>query len=127
MKAASIDEGRAVQRLRGPEHGAAERMGDHDVIANFNGEQGTSLSVSDGLAKYAAPGVKNIGQPLRQIVERNRRCQQGVEHVHRSAGRARRRAGGRGSSAAGATARSVRPGSISAVAGGYGRRRPAVL
>ena len=36
-------EGRAVQRLRRPEHGAAERMGDHDVVANFDGEQGTSF------------------------------------------------------------------------------------
>ena len=44
------DEGRAVQRLRRPEHGAAERMGDHDVIANFNGEQGTSSGISNGLA-----------------------------------------------------------------------------
>ena len=55
------DEGCAVQRLRGPEHGAAERMGDHDVIANFNGEQGTSSGISNGLAKYAIPGVKNLG------------------------------------------------------------------
>ena len=37
------DEGRAVQRLRRPEYGAAERMGDHDVVAYFNGEQGTSF------------------------------------------------------------------------------------
>ena len=43
MKAASMTKGRAVQRLRRPEHGAAERMGDHDVIADFNGEQGTSF------------------------------------------------------------------------------------
>ena len=55
------DEGRAVQRLRRPEHGAAERMGDHDVVANFNGEQGTSSRISNGLAEYAAPGIKNIG------------------------------------------------------------------
>ena len=33
-------EGRAVQRLRRAEHGAAERMGDHDVVADFDGEQG---------------------------------------------------------------------------------------
>ena len=37
------DEGRAVQRLRRAEHGAAEGMGDHDVVANFNCEQGTSF------------------------------------------------------------------------------------
>ena len=37
------DEGRAVQRLRRAEYGAAERMSDHDVVANFNGEQGTSF------------------------------------------------------------------------------------
>ncbi len=43
MKAAVDDEGCAMQRLRRPEHGAAERMGDHDVVANFNSEQGTSF------------------------------------------------------------------------------------
>ena len=33
-------EGRAVQRLRRAEHRAAKRMGDHDVVADFDGEQG---------------------------------------------------------------------------------------
>jgi hypothetical protein len=32
-------DGRPVQRLRGPENGALERMGDHDVVANFDGKQ----------------------------------------------------------------------------------------
>ena len=40
------DEGRAMQRLRRAEHRAAERMGDHDVVANFDGEQGTPLKDS---------------------------------------------------------------------------------
>ena len=31
-------EGRAVQRLRRAEHGAAERMRDHDVVGYFDGE-----------------------------------------------------------------------------------------
>ena len=31
-------ESRAVQRLRRAEHLAAKRMGDHDVVANFDGE-----------------------------------------------------------------------------------------
>ena len=37
------DECGAMQRLRRPKHGAAERMGDHDVIADFDGEQVDSL------------------------------------------------------------------------------------
>ncbi len=32
------DEGRPVQPLRGTEHLAAKRMGDHDVMADFDGE-----------------------------------------------------------------------------------------
>ena len=37
-------EGRAVQRLRRAEHRAAERMGDHDVVADFDGEHRQPLS-----------------------------------------------------------------------------------
>ena len=37
--------GRAMQGLRRAEHGPAERMGDHDVVADFDGEQGTLLKV----------------------------------------------------------------------------------
>ena len=37
-------EGRPVQRLRRPEDGALERMGDHDVVANFDGKQGQLLN-----------------------------------------------------------------------------------
>src|SRR5664279_2379683 len=33
------DKGRAMQSLRRAEHGTAERMSDHDVVANFNGKQ----------------------------------------------------------------------------------------
>ena len=44
------DKGRAVQRLSRPKHGAFERMSDHDVIANFNCEQETSLRIGNGLA-----------------------------------------------------------------------------
>ena len=61
MNAASMTKVAPCSACAGPEHGAAERMGDHDVVANFNGEQGTSSRISDGLAEYAAPGVKNIG------------------------------------------------------------------
>ncbi len=39
-------EGRAVQRLRRAEHRAAKRMGDHDVVADFDGEQGMPLKDS---------------------------------------------------------------------------------
>ncbi len=38
------DERRAMQRLRRPEDLAAKRMGDHDVIANLDCEQGTLFS-----------------------------------------------------------------------------------
>jgi hypothetical protein len=54
-------------------------MGDHDVIANFNGEQGNSSGVSDGLAEYAIFGVENIRKPPGQILKQNRRRQQRVE------------------------------------------------
>ena len=36
-------EGRAVQRLRRAEHRAAKRMGDHDVVADFDSEHGRPL------------------------------------------------------------------------------------
>src|SRR5665213_1862067 len=36
-------EGRAMQRLRWAEQGAPKRMGDHDVVADFNDEQGNLL------------------------------------------------------------------------------------
>ena len=36
------DEGRAMQLLGGAEHRALERMGDHDVVTDFNGEHGQS-------------------------------------------------------------------------------------
>ena len=36
-------EGRAVQRLRRAEHRAAKRVGDHDVVADFDDEQGVPL------------------------------------------------------------------------------------
>ena len=40
-------EGRAVQRLRGAEDLALERVGDHDVVGNFDGVHGALLSSSD--------------------------------------------------------------------------------
>ena len=39
------DKGRPMQGLRRAEHGPAERMSDHDVVADFDGEQGTPLLV----------------------------------------------------------------------------------
>ena len=36
------DEGRAVQPLRRPEEFSAKTMGDHDVVANFDGVHGAS-------------------------------------------------------------------------------------
>ena len=90
------DKGRAVQRLRWPEHGAAERMGDHDVIANFNGEQGSLLKGKQLVGKVchswrqefrvaAAPDPET-----KPVVPAARRA------VHRLARRVRQRAGGRG-------------------------------
>ena len=55
-------------------------MRDHDVVANFDGEQGGSLRIGDGLAECpGASGVENFRQKLRQIAKRNRRGQQCVE------------------------------------------------
>jgi hypothetical protein len=30
------------------------------MVSNLDGEQGTSSEIGDGLAKYAATGIKNI-------------------------------------------------------------------
>jgi hypothetical protein len=54
-------------------------MGDHDVVANFDGEQGSSLRVDDGLAEYPASSIENSRQSLRQIAERNGWRQQCIE------------------------------------------------
>ncbi len=114
-------EGRAVQRLRGPENRASERMSDHDVVANFDSEQGSSLRIDDGLAEYPATGVENSRQSIRQIAKRNRRRQQCIEPWITE-----QRNGGRETAAVG-PARTVRwrdrarPGSIPAEAGGCGR------
>ena len=69
----------AMHLLRGSKNRALERMGDHDVIANFDSEQGSSLRVDDGLAEYPAFGVENSRQSLRQIAERNGGRQQCIE------------------------------------------------
>jgi len=45
------DEGRPMQRLCRAKNGTVERMGDHDVVADFDGEQGTPLKVGDKLAE----------------------------------------------------------------------------
>src|SRR3954454_13832991 len=47
------NESRAVQRLCRSEDGTLKGMSDHDMVANFDGEQGDSSGVSDGLAKHA--------------------------------------------------------------------------
>ena len=55
-----------MQRLRRAEHVAAERMGDHDVIANFDGEHGhLQARVIDELAEYAAPGLRGYREDAR--------------------------------------------------------------
>jgi hypothetical protein len=38
------DERGAVRRLRWSEHSSAKRMGDHDVVADFDGEQESLLT-----------------------------------------------------------------------------------
>ena len=80
-------EGRAVQRLRRAEHLALERMGDHDVVADFDGVHAvTSLRqaiVDDAGTARALPGARISGKRAGQIVER------------RLAARAARRAGRR--------------------------------
>ena len=72
-------EGRAVQRLRRAEHRAAKRMGDHDVIADFDDEQGRLSGIADELAEYAAPGFQDIGKTRRKIARRHGRRKQRVE------------------------------------------------
>jgi hypothetical protein len=57
--------------LRWSKNRAIEGMCNHDVVANFDGEQGSSLRVDDGLAEYPASSVENFRQSFRQIAERN--------------------------------------------------------
>jgi hypothetical protein len=54
-------------------------MGYHDVVADFDGEQGIPLKVGDKLAEWSALGIKNIGEPPRQFLEGYCRSQQGIE------------------------------------------------
>ena len=42
---------RAVQPLRGPEHLAAETVGDHHVVADGHAEHRLPLAVGDGVAE----------------------------------------------------------------------------
>ena len=72
-------EGRAVQRLRRAEHRAAKRVGDHDVIADFDDEQGCLSRIADELAEYAAPGLQDIRKTIRKFAESHRGRKQRVE------------------------------------------------
>jgi hypothetical protein len=58
-------------------------MSDHDVVANFDGEQCAFLlfgsRIFHELAEDAALRRKNIGEPRRQIVKRNCRREQRIE------------------------------------------------
>jgi hypothetical protein len=54
-------------------------MSDHDVVANFNCKQGSSLSVGNRLAEYAASGIEDSWKPPGQIRERDRRREQRIE------------------------------------------------
>src|SRR6185369_13468197 len=59
----------AVHALRWSENRAFKGMSDHDVVANFDGEQGSSLRIDDGLAEYPASSIENSRQSLGQIAE----------------------------------------------------------
>lgn len=63
-----------MQCLGGTKHGAAERMSDHDVIADFYSEQAILSVIGNQLAKHAAVRTKDVGQPRRQCVEVQRWC-----------------------------------------------------
>ena len=73
-----------MQRLRRAEHRAAKRMGDHDVIANFDGEHGCLSRIADELAEYAAPGLQDIGKTRGKFAE----TQPPARAARRGAGRA---------------------------------------
>ncbi len=68
-----------MQRLRRAEHFAAKRVGDHDVIADFDDEQGGLSGIADELAEYAAPGFQDIRKTIRKFAESNRRRKQRVQ------------------------------------------------
>ena len=54
--------GRAVQRLRRAKDRTAKRMSDHDVVADFDDEQGNLSRIADGLTEYAASVFQDIGK-----------------------------------------------------------------
>src|SRR3569832_171500 len=83
-KRCSYDESRAMKCLRRAENGAAEGVGDHDMVSNLNGEQGTSSEIANGLAKYAAAGGKNIRQLIGQLPEGDRSGEQQRECCRKS-------------------------------------------
>ena len=114
-----------MQRLRGPENRAPKRMRDHDVVSNFDGEQGSSLRIDDGLAEcrgFWRRGFSAVDSASRQTQSPGPAMRRAGD---RRAARRRPRDGERRSSADGATGRCARPGSIPAGADGCGRRRQA--
>src|SRR5579862_2107928 len=54
-------------------------MSDHDVIADFNGEQSNPSTVVDQLTEHAAFSVEDIGNPRRKLAERHRWLEQRIE------------------------------------------------
>src|SRR5512143_3261751 len=73
------DESRTVQRLCGPKHGAAERMSNHDVVADFDGKQRVPLIVRNELCDNAALRLKQTRQALRQLTKWHRWGKEDIE------------------------------------------------
>jgi len=73
------NEGCPMEGLCRSEHGPTERVGNHDVIADFDGKQRSPLVVGNELSDDIALRIKQCGQPRRQIAKPYCRSKQRVE------------------------------------------------
>jgi hypothetical protein len=54
-------------------------VGDHDVVADFDDEQGCLSRIADQLAEYPAAGLQDIAKPRGKLGESHRRRKQRVK------------------------------------------------
>src|SRR5262249_17946446 len=73
------NEGCPMQSLRRSEHRPAERVSNHDVIADFDGKQRSPLVVGNELSDDIAFRIKECGQMRRQIAKPHCRSEQRIE------------------------------------------------
>ena len=85
-----------MQRLRRTEHCAAERMGNHDVVANFDGKQeNLPQTVRMSWQRRRSAGSRICGKRCGKSRNAHGRRKQARRGARRQAGRARQQAGAR--------------------------------